>query len=153
MGATEGRVEKVGDSKVREDSRFSQVCILLTCLFKCSPRAKHLPHSGTLHVYRLAAAFSTVGCEELVPGEDKEVGDKDKEGWEGRYPVEGGRGLVIRRRKRAEQGKQRTTLPQTSHNRHPPPPALDRDGHGEGGGGAGACASSACADGGGGRGL
>lgn len=95
MGATEGRVEKVGESKVREDLRFSQVCILLTCLFKCSPRAKHLPHSGTLHAYSLAAAFPPVGCEELVPGEDKEVGDKDKEGWEGRWPVEGEGRLVM----------------------------------------------------------
>ena len=32
-------------------SRFSLVCILRICLFKCSPRAKHLPQPGTRHVY------------------------------------------------------------------------------------------------------
>ena len=35
-------------------SRFSYVCMLLTCLFRCSPLAKHLPHPFTSHKYMRA---------------------------------------------------------------------------------------------------
>src|SRR6266545_546723 len=37
-----------------ENIRFSYVCILLTCLFKCSPLAKHLPQPSTSQRYILA---------------------------------------------------------------------------------------------------
>lgn len=54
-------------TKKWEDARFSQVCILRTCRFKCSPRAKHLPHPGTLHVYNRTAAPLALPRRPLAP--------------------------------------------------------------------------------------
>lgn len=45
-----------GGRDVRGDVRFSFVCILLTCLFKCSLLAKHFEHPFTVQTYILPFA-------------------------------------------------------------------------------------------------
>ena len=59
-GITKSQVPKDTDQE-KDNSRFSLVWIDRTCRFKCSPRAKHLKHPSTVHLY-IRTFFCTPPC-------------------------------------------------------------------------------------------